>query len=124
MSKFGIVEMMNSTLLWIFTVFSLASFFGILWGADPYSSGFFIRTLFFLALFFSLTGMFSLLGLFVAKLKRKPHALEATFRRAVLLAALAASVTVLETFSILNIWNAFAAFLFVVSLEMLAIYKK
>jgi hypothetical protein len=115
---------MNETLLWIFTVFSLASFLGILFGADPNSGGSFIRIIFFLALFLLLAGTFALLGIFVLKIKRTPLLFEAIFRRSILLAGLATSVIILETFSLLNVWNAFAVFLLVVSIEMLAIYKK
>jgi hypothetical protein len=116
--------MMNEALVWIFTAFSFASFLGVLFGTDPNSAGVFIRTIFFLSLFFSLAGAFALFGILISKLKRAPILFETIFRRSILLAGLTTGVIVLEMFSSLNIWNAFAAFLLVVSLEMLAIHKK
>jgi len=115
---------MNTVLLLIFTIFSLVSFIVILWGADPYSANSLVRTLFFVTLFFSFVGAFSLLGLWVSRLFSKPLSFDTAFRRGFLLASLAISLVLLETFSVLNIGNAFAAFLIVVSMEMLAVYKK
>ncbi|MBI1888405.1 MAG: hypothetical protein HYS15_00495 [Candidatus Spechtbacteria bacterium] len=54
---------MHATLLLLFTFFSGASFLGILFGANPYSSGVSIRILFFMTLFFSLAGILSMLHL-------------------------------------------------------------
>ncbi|MBI1888658.1 MAG: hypothetical protein HYS15_01870, partial [Candidatus Spechtbacteria bacterium] len=55
---------------------------------------------------------------------RKTVAFGTAFRRGMLLSTLGVGLAVFQTFSILNIGNAFAAFLLIVSLEMLAVYKK
>lgn len=118
------LKIMHAILLFIFTLFSVISFFGILFGANPYSSGASIRILFFMTLFFSLAGIFSMFHVLPSALWRKTVAFETAFRRGMLLSALGVGLAVFQTFSMLNIGNAFAAFLLVVSLEMLALYKK
>lgn len=122
---------MYAALLLTYTLFSISSFLGILLGADPYESGFLIRTLFFVTLFFSLVGIFALGGVWFSKRKlrilpehEKLLVFGGAFRRGVLLASLAVSIIALETFSILNIGNAAAMFLLVVSVEVLAVYRR
>lgn len=114
---------MHTALLLVFTIFSLASFVGILWGADPYSSNFFIRILFFVTLFFGLAGIFALLHRWISFLVRRPLSYEVAFRRGFLLAALSVSFVVLQALSLLNLGNAFAVFLVVISVEMFTIYR-
>ena len=114
---------MHTALLLVFTIFSLASFGGILWGADPYSSNFFIRTLFFVTLFFALAGLFALLYRWISSLAQRPLSHEVAFRRGFLLATLSVSFVVLQALSLLNLGNAFAVFLVVVSVEMFTTYK-
>lgn len=128
--------MVNTVLLFIFTVFSLASFSAILVGTDPYSASLFIRTLFFITLFFSFIGLFSISGLtllsFRGKFKRVKFSEHASkgievgmiFRRSMLLAILASSLILLETFSVLNLGNALAMFILIVAVEMLVIYRR
>jgi len=122
---------MNTALLLLYTLFSVSSFLGILWGADPYESSFLIRMLFFVTLFFSLVGIFSLAGIWFSRKKRdilgeheKLSALGIAFRRGILLAGLAVAMIALEAGSILNIGNALATFLLVVSVEMLFAYQR
>jgi len=115
---------MNSILLLVFTIFSLLSFGGILWGANPYESGALIKTLFFVTLFFSATGIFSLSSILISRVLKKSLAFDTAFRRSLLLAMLAVAIVALEAGSILNIGNAFALFMLVVALEMLAVYRK
>jgi hypothetical protein len=109
---------MNTALILVFTLVSLISFIAILVGADPYTSNSFIRVLFFITLFFSLMGIFTLIGARVSK------SMITAFRRGFLLAALALSIVLLENFSVLNLGNAFAMFLLVVAIEMIATYRK
>ena len=115
---------MNAALLFIFTIFSLVSFGAILWGADPYSADLSVRTLFFASMFFSFVGIFTLFGIWGSKLFGRPLGFKAALRRGFLFSALAISIIILETFSVLNIGNVLAVFLVVVALEMIAIYKK
>jgi hypothetical protein len=122
---------MNTVLLLLYTLFSVSSFFGILWGADPYESSFLIRMLFFVTLFFSLIGIFSLAGIWFSRKKRgileeheKLSVFGIAFRRGILLAGLAVAMIALEAGSILNIGNALAIFLLVVSVEMLFAYRR
>jgi len=121
---------MYTGLLLLYTLFSVSSFLGILWGADPYESSFLIRTLFFVTLLFSLIGIFALAGIWFSRKKQavlaeheKLAAFGMAFRRGVLLSGLAVAIIVLEAGSILNIGNAAAIFLLVVSVEMLFVYK-
>lgn len=114
---------MHTALIFVFTSFSLVSFLGVLWGADPYSSDLFIRVFFFVTLFFTLAGLFALLHLWISALTRRALSHEATFRRGFLLAALSVSFIALETISLLNLVNAFAIFLVVVAVEMTAVLR-
>lgn len=114
---------MHTALLLIFTTFSLASFLGILWGADPYSSNFFIRLLFFVTLFFALGGMFALLYRWISFLLHGPLSHEVAFRRGFLLSVLSVFFLALQALSLLNLGNAFAVFLVVVSVEMFTTYR-
>lgn len=122
---------MHTALLLAFTIFSLASFVGILWGADPYSSNVFIRTLFFVTLFFALAGIFAHLYRWTSSLvhkvfrpaQGKPISHEVAFRRGFLLSVLSISLVILQTLSLLNPGNAFAVFLLVISVEMFTIYR-
>jgi len=115
---------MNTILLLVFTLFSLLSFSGILWGADPYTSNALIKSLFFLTMFFSTMGVFALSGIWLSRVIKKPLAFDVAFRRGLLLAMLAVAIVALEGGSILNIGNAFAVFMLVVALEMVAVYRK
>ena len=115
---------MNTALLFIFTFFSLVSFGAILWGSDPYSAYSSIRALFFGSMFFSFVGIFTLFGIWGSKLLGRPLEFKAALRRGFLFSALAISIIILETFSVLNMGNVLAVFLIVVALEMVAIYKK
>lgn len=118
-----IILVVNTILLFVFTLFSLISFGGILWGADPYTSGALIKTLFFVTLFFAATGVFSLGGVWFSRLVKKALTLEAALRKGILLAMLFVAIVALEAGSILNIGNAFAVFMLVITLEMLAISR-
>lgn len=115
---------MNTVLLFVFTLFSLASFGGILWVADPYTSGPIVKTLFFITLFFLALGVFALGGIWGSRLLGKPLPFGSAFRKGLLLAMLAVAIVALEAGSILNVGNAFAVFLLVVTLEMMALYRK
>lgn len=115
---------MNTVLLLMFTLFTLASFGGILWTADPYTSGPLVRSLFFVTLFFVAMGVFALGGMLGSRLIGKPLVFGVAFRRGLLLAMLTVAIVALEAGSILNITNAFAVFLLVVTMEMMAVYKK
>ena len=119
----GIIKVMHTALLLVFTIFSLASFLGILWGADPYSSNFFIRILFFGTLFFALGGIFALLHRWISSLVRRPLSHEVAFRRGFLLATLSVALVVLQALSLLNLGNAFAVFLVIISVEMFTTYR-
>ncbi len=114
---------MNSALLLVFTLFSLIAFSGILWGADPYTSGGLIKILFFITLFFTASGLFTFCGVFGSRLIGKPIALGSALRKGLLLALLAVTLVALEAGAILNIGNAFAVFMLAVALEMLAIAR-
>lgn len=125
------MKTMNTLLLFIFTIFSLFSFSGILLGADPYTSGAMIKILFFVTLFFSAIGVFAMSGIWGSRLLAtlrpahgKPLAFNVAFRRGLLLALMSVAIVALEAGSILNVGNAFAVFLLVVTLEMIAVYKK
>ena len=114
---------MNSVLLLVFSVFSMLSFGGILWGADPYTSGAAIKILFFVTLFFTASGFFTSCWIFGSRLIGKPITLGSAFRKGLLLALLAVTLVALEAGAILNIGNAFAVFMLVAALEMLAIAR-
>lgn len=114
---------MNTAFLLIFTLFSLASFIAILWGADPYSANFPVRILFFVTLFFAFIGLFSFINIWVSRFVSKPMALGAAFRRGFLFSSLVISLILLQAFSALNIGNAIAVFLVVLAAEMIAVYK-
>lgn len=114
---------MQVALLLIFTLFSLSSFFVILWSADPYTTTSMVRALFFITSFFSFLGVFVLLNMGVSRIFKSPLHFSAAFRRGALFAALAFGFVFLEKFSILNIGNSLAMTLLTVSLEMLAISR-
>jgi hypothetical protein len=116
--------MVNSVLLLVFTIFSLVSFGGVLWGADPYTTTTIVKSLFFVTLFLSVSGAFSLLNLWMAKLFRKPTSLDVCLRRGLLLGLLAVAIVSLETAGLLNFLNAFALLTLVVALEIVAIYRR
>lgn len=110
-------------LLFVFTAFSLLSFAALLVGSDPYSAGTLVRALFFTTLFLSMTGVFTLSGVWFSKTANRRAVFEVIFRRAILLASLVVSLILLETFSLLNIFNVSAASLFIVGLEILMTYR-
>jgi len=116
--------MLNTVLLLVFTIFSLSSFIAIFVGSDPYSASLFIKVLFFLTLFFSLIGVFSILGVWVSRFGGRLSAFDVIFRRSMLLAVLALSLILLETFSALNIINTSATLLLIVSTELLFVHRK
>lgn len=117
------MKAMNTLLLFIFTLFAGISFFGILFGADPYTSGALLKSLFFITLFFSAMGISTLFWLFGVSLFRGSLAFGSALRKGLLLALLITALVALEAGGILNIGNAFAVFLLVVTLEMMAMYR-
>jgi len=118
---------MNTFLLLVFTIFSLFSFGAITYLSDPYFANIIIKTLFFVTMFFSLVGLFSLFGIWASRMfKRSKETIDDSevFRRGALIAGLCVMLVGLQTFSLLNIGNAFAVLLLVMGMEMAAVYKK